>query len=233
MRIEDEVFKRCAFQFDRLLAYGFQYENAMYVYSKYIMHDNFRMDITISKDGKLVGRLHDMSFDEEYTNFRIKTQAGEFIAEVREQFENILLDIKEQCTIQRPYLYDQTNRISKRIMDVYQDEPEFLWERTPGCGVYRNKENQKWYAIIMDVERSKLDQGEEKVEIINVKLEEEYIQSLLQNEGYYPAYHMNKKKWISIILDDTIEDDKIVEYIKDSHAFTITKSKRKQEEKVL
>ena len=58
------------------------------------------------------------------------------------------------------------------------------------------------------------------MEIINVKLEEEKIKQLLNKQGFYPAYHMNKKSWISIVLDDTINDDEIMDYINESYQFT-------------
>lgn len=31
---------------------------------------------------------------------------------------------------------------------------------------------------------------------------------------------MNKKNWISIILDNTLSDDEIMSYIEESHRFT-------------
>ena len=34
---------------------------------------------------------------------------------------------------------------------------------------------------------------------------------------------MNKKKWITIILDNTIEDEEIIAYIKESYNLTCNK----------
>ncbi len=106
------------------------------------------------------------------------------------------------------------------LLESFGDEPEFLWEKDPLCGVFRNKNNKKWYAIVMNVKRSKLDIGDMKVDVLNVKLEGQRVQELLNEKGFYPAYHMNKKSWISIILDDTIDDSKVMECISESYRFT-------------
>jgi predicted DNA-binding protein (MmcQ/YjbR family) len=69
----------------------------------------------------------------------------------------------------------------------------------------------------MNINKSKITKGNNEVEIINVKLPEEDIKQLLNSSGYYKAYHMNKKNWITIILDDTINDEKIMDYINKSY----------------
>lgn len=45
-----------------------------------------------------------------------------------------------------------------------------------------------------------------KVEVLNIKVKESEIDNLLNKDGYYEAFHMNKRNWISIILDDTLSD---------------------------
>ena len=72
----------------------------------------------------------------------------------------------------------------------------------------------------MNISIGKISQGDYEVEIINVKLNEEKIKKLLKQKGFYQAYHMNKKNWISIILDNTLSDDEIMSYIEESHRFT-------------
>lgn len=44
---------------------------------------------------------------------------------------------------------------------------------------------------------------------MTVKVNPKDLPQLLQQEGIYPAYHMSKKNWISIILDDKVTDDKL------------------------
>ena len=90
----------------------------------------------------------------------------------------------------------------------------------------RNKDSKKWYAIIMNVDKSKLDEKSNgEVEIIDIKLEPSEIADLLKLDGFYPAYHMNKKSWISIILNDTVSDIKIMKLIDKSYSYTVSNKK--------
>ena len=56
---------------------------------------------------------------------------------------------------------------------------------------------------------------------MNVKIDEAKRDELHQIKGIYPAYHMNHRMWISIVLDETISDEKVMELVKCS--FNLTK----------
>ena len=221
MKLENEVFKKTHVDFNKLKEYGFVLENNKYKYSKNFMQDNFRADIMVDKDGILTGKVIDLTIGAEYISLRIKNNTGQFVSKVREEYTNILNDIKDKCFEKDYFITLQANRIAKKIINLYHDKPEFAWEKFPGYGIFRNQKNQKWYALIMNIAKSKLDKESSlEVEIINVKLNEEKITKLLKQKGFYPAYHMNKKNWISIILDNTLSDEEIIGYIKESHSYT-------------
>ena len=73
----------------------------------------------------------------------------------------------------------------------------------------------------MEINKNKLTKENKLVEVMNVKLPPDLINDLLKKEGFYKAYHMNKKYWISFILDDSIKDQELEELINIS--FTLTK----------
>ena len=99
---------------------------------------------------------------------------------------------------------------------------------SPGAAVIRHKENTKWYALIMDVKRDSLGlEGDEVVDIINVKCDKLMIGSILQNDGYFPAYHMNKENWITIILDGSVPIEEICGLIDISYGMALPKGKRR------
>ncbi|MBS7021024.1 MAG: MmcQ/YjbR family DNA-binding protein [Firmicutes bacterium] len=220
MNIEREIFKRSKFDFEKLLLYGFKKEENHYIFSKEIMDNAFQVIITITNDGAITGLIYDLSFHEEYTNFRIENQVGVFVSQVREAYKSVLEDIKSKCTTANYFITDQANRITHMVKEKYNDSPDFPWESSPGNGIFRNPQNDKWYGLIMNINKGKIDKGDYEVEIINVKLHENKIPQLLKKKGYYKAYHMNKKNWISIILDDTYSDEEIMSRIEESHAFT-------------
>ena len=216
MNIEDEVFKRSSIIFNRLEKYGFIKNNNNYVLEKQFLNDEFKAIITIDSNGKVDGKVIDLEVNEEYLGLRTEMM-GEFASKVREAYKSILIDIKNKCCVDNYFIKDQSNRINNYIKSKYNDSPEFLWKKFPGYAVYRNKRNNKWYGIIMNLDLSKLDNGNGEVEIMNVKLNENRVQDLLKKNGFYKAYHMNKADWISVILNDTIKDEIIMELLDESY----------------
>lgn len=102
----------------------------------------------------------------------------------------------------------QKERIIDYIKDFFGADPEYLWEKTPNSGVFRNDANKKWFAIIMDIPKSRLGYSDETVVyVLNVKCDPLMVSELQKQKGFFPAYHMNKDKWITAVLDDTVKDD--------------------------
>ena len=58
------------------------------------------------------------------------------------------------------------------------------------------------------------------VDLLNVKCDPILIGSLRQQKGYFPAYHMNKDSWISILLDGSVPSDEIKNLIEISYNLT-------------
>lgn len=223
MSIEKDIFKRNKFDYDKVLDYGFVFYENKYNYSINILNNSFRVDLTIIND-ELVGKIYDLNFNDEYTNFRIDNLVGDFVGKVRDEYINILIDIRNKCTNSYYFIFDQTNRIVNKIYDKYGDGPSFEWADTPGCAAIKNRDTGKWYGLVTNIDKSKLDSNfKGEIEIINVKLKPEEIIELLNENGFYPAYHMNKKNWISIILDDTLDDNIIMELIDESYLYSFKK----------
>ena len=212
MNIEYDVFKRSNIDFNKLIEYGFTFDKNNYTYSKDILDGNFLVQLNITKSNKITGKIIDKEINEEYILYRNIDNNGNFVNRVRNEYIKLLNDIKDKCTISEDFMFPQSNRIVKYIKETYNDNPEFLWDNSD-AGVFRNKKSDKWYGIIMNVDRSKITDGNGEIEVINVKLDEEMILSLLKEKGYYKAYHMNKKKWLSIILDDSLNDEEIFSLI--------------------
>ena len=60
---------------------------------------------------------------------------------------------------------------------------------------------------------------------MNVKVLPADVKNLILEEGIYECYHMNKKNWVSIILDDTLEDSQIEALLKQSYILTNSSNK--------
>jgi predicted DNA-binding protein (MmcQ/YjbR family) len=112
------------------------------------------------------------------------------------------------------------------IKSEFEVSGEYLWLSFPGYAVFRNKKNRKWFAIVADVRKCKLGlDGDETVDVINLKCDPILTGSLRLKPGFFPAYHMSKDKWISILLDGSVPDEEIMSLIHLSYEL-IDKSKK-------
>ena len=73
----------------------------------------------------------------------------------------------------------------------------------------------------MNIDYKKFYKKDGKVDIMNIKLNPSKIDNLINEDGFFRAFHMNKKTWISIILDDTVKDEKIMELIDESYNYAV------------
>lgn len=119
--------------------------------------------------------------------------------------ENIFSEIPENSLRDNVLQYAKT---------TYGTTPERLWRSHPDFLVLRHEDNQKWYGLVMDVEREKLHlpddlRKEDDVDILNLKCDPNLAGSLMANPGIFPAYHMNKVNWISVLLDGSVPEKQI------------------------
>ena len=91
------------------------------------------------------------------------------------------------------------------IQNHYGVSPEYLWQDTPNVCVFRHQRNRKWFAVVMnDIPAAKLGLKENKsLNLINLKCNPELAKMILiDHKNIFPAYHMNKKHWISVVLEN-------------------------------
>lgn len=216
MSIEEELFARYSFDEGKLAAYGFEPDGNALIYTATLPGGQF--EATVVYDGEVSGALVDLDTGEEYTNFRMERARG-FSAQVRQAYVDLLTDIRDECCQNRYFDAPQAQRICGLMAEAYGCAPEFLWPNIPSYAAFRREGNKKWFAVMGKVPRSKLDRGSgdaEPVEVLNVKVDPSRTTDLLAERGFYPAFHMSKKCWVSIILDDTLDDARIHPMIADS-----------------
>lgn len=117
-----------------------------------------------------------------------------------------------------------SKQIKQYIVEQYNSDEEHPWLKFPEYTVFRHKNNKKWFALIMDIPKCKIGlPGNEKTDILNVKCDPIMISSLLNKKGFFPAYHMSKSSWITIILDGSADDEEIKWLINMSYELTVSK----------
>ena len=110
-------------------------------------------------------------------------------------------------------------------LNTYSTSPDYPFDEDFETAVLRRADNRKWYAIVMRVSRSKFGlDSDEVIDVVNLKLPTEMFGSFGAADGVYPAYHMNKLHWISVLLPDAPDD--VVQFLVNV-SFEATKDKRK------
>ena len=111
-------------------------------------------------------------------------------------------------------------------LNTYGTSPDYPFDDLLETAVLRHADNRKWYAIVMQVSRRKLGfDSDEVIDVVNLKLPTEMFGSFGAPDGVYPAYHMNKLHWISVLLPDA-PDDVVLFLVNVS--FEATKAKKKK-----
>ena len=119
-------------------------------------------------------------------------------------------------------------QLEKILCETYAADMDHPWIKYPNYEVFRHSNNKKWFALIMDVSKNKLGfAGDEILDIVNFKCDPALIGSLRMENGFFPAYHMNKDSWITVALDGTVDDEEIKVLADMSYELTSTKKRRK------
>ena len=100
-----------------------------------------------------------------------------------------------------------TQEFLEHCLTTYGTTPDYPFDEDFETTVLRHADNKKWYAIAMRVSRRKFGfDGDETIDVVNLKLPTEMFGSFGAPDGVYPAYHMNKLHWISVLLPDAPDD---------------------------
>ena len=187
---------------------------------------DFLLRVRVTEEGKVEAELFDPEADAPYTLHLVENAGGNFVGEVRKDYEDALLLLAETCFDHAVYKQRLTKDLIQYAKERFDEDSEYLWERYPDCGVLRHQGNRKWYAVIMTVAGNKVGLSTENiVEIVDIRAEEEVVNSLVEKRGFAPAWHMNKKSWLTILLDGSVAFSTVVEMLEKSRALAAKKSK--------
>ena len=213
-----EIFKSYQFNQEKARAYGFVKNGEVWTYSYEILQGDFVMTVFIIADN-VSFQVFDQETADLYPQVHMESMRGSFVGNVREACLGILYQIRKACFEVQDFIFPQTKRIMTQVQEKYGNQLEYLWEKSPDTAVLRHEGNKKWYAVLMRISWEKLNKGKEGlVEAVNLKHDQ--VADLLSQKGIYPAFHMNKRYWISVALDDTLSDEEVLELIERSWNLT-------------
>ena len=137
-------------------------------------------------------------FHERYSLFDMTTTNSKIAEQLRQEAEEMVFQWCYSVDTSLVALKVQWNRWILEHITPYSAMPF----KKSAATVYNVKENGKWYALMMEIPFSKLGITSDEIALtLNVKIPPEEKEILLQEEGVFEAYHMNKKHWISIALN--------------------------------
>ena len=114
------------------------------------------------------------------------------------------------------------------VLSNYSAEPDRPWLNHPCFEVFRHSNNQKWFALVMDLPKSKLGlPSTDIVDVVNLKCDPILVGSLRDDTGIFPAYHMSKANWITVALDGSVPDEKLKVLLDLSYELTATKIRKR------
>ena len=221
MSLETDLLKRMEYEPAKLLSYGFVKEKDHYHYEKILAVDEMKAVFHVDGKGVLTGKVIDPFSNDEYIAIHLQRQKGVYVSSVRKEYLAVLSDIVKHCYHKVPFIFHQTNRINELIIKKYRISCEFSFSKYPHIGAYYHPTNQKWFGLIQCLDRSTFLAEKGECEILNLKVNGDEIQPLLEKDGFFGGYHMSKKSWISILLDDTVPDDIILKYVEESYQLTV------------
>lgn len=224
MRNLSTSLKNRIINYDKLLDNGFLKEKNKYLFEKSINNDEFKVIIEITKE-KQISKVIDQNTNDEYILIDTKT-TGSFVGKIKDEYEKIIKNFIEKCTIPNIFKSKNSKHVIKYIKNKYNDDLEYLWEKLPNCAIWRNKDNNKWYGLIMTIKESSLGlKSDNETEVLNLKYQKDQTDEIINNKTIYPAYHMNKSSWISIKLDEDINITEIENLIDNSYNLLINKNR--------
>lgn len=223
--MEKSIFSRKRWIESKMPACGFHKERKSYVLKKTFFNGDFLAILSVDATGQLTSRVIDTMTQDDYDALYQKNAHGTYVNMVRAAHTQLLEDIAASCCRDVLFASPQANRLTEAILTDFQVSPDFPWKGDPpyqSYGAFRHTSNRKWFALIMNVKRTVLDKDSDPdlIDILNLKIHPEEADSLHAVPGIYPAYHMNHRLWISIVLDDTLPDEKIMNLIRTSYQLT-------------
>ncbi len=202
---------------EKLKELGFLDKNGAYVCEKPIIDGDMTLFIEVSKDGEIKTKIVDCDTGEEYTLHMSDSACGSFVGRVRDEYKNHLSKVEGVLLKGYRFGSGQSGEIVDYVSKKYGDELEFLWD--DDNAIARRKDTGKWYLALLVVQGTKIGlSSEDKIEIIDLHASTEDIEKMVDGVRYFKGYHMNKKHWFTLVLDERVPSEEIFDLIDKSYS---------------
>ena len=117
--------------------------------------------------------------------------------------------------------------LTEYIFEAFSVEPDYPFPRDDVTCVFRHTDNRRWFGIMMKIPYRTMGMNRNgETDVVNVKCDPVLMGSLRGKPGFRPAYHMNKDKWITVLLDGSAGREEITALVDMSFRMTETKARK-------
>ncbi len=202
----------------KLLRFGFVPTDGGFGYATQILDGQFIFSMTVARDGELRTDVYDEATGEPYMLYQIPDAQGAFVGSVRAAVAEILQTIAQQCFETEIFKTDGAKNAISYVREIYGCEPEYLWEKFPANAVWRRRDNRKWFGAILTVSGRKLGlDTDEILEVLDLRMPPKKVREAIDGKKFFPAYHMNKQHWVTVLLSDAKEFGTVADMIDESY----------------
>lgn len=210
---DNRVFDKYIFLPEKALCNGFVLRDGFYIKKKPLRESGFYAVFQITADSMDI-QVYEEPDDELFLPFSANAD-GSFVGKIRADVDEARKEILKSCFA----LADIKALLLAYVKDTYGTEPEAPWGRLKEYHTLNTAVRHKWYGLFMLIPYRYLGvEREGKINVLNLKVKPGDIPSLIDNVHYFPSYHMNKKYWISILLDREADVERIKGLLDESYA---------------
>ncbi|MCD8286049.1 MAG: MmcQ/YjbR family DNA-binding protein [Clostridia bacterium] len=217
--IDTTIFDHLKPDVEKLISSGFGLsEDGSYLAKTPVSGGDFLFFLRIRPDGSVSTDVLDAGTGEPYMPYSVREAQGAFIGALNEECQLIAQRTADTC-FAKPGPGEQEHRISSYLLSKYNSVPERLWpEKYPDNVVWRRNDTGKWICLMMLLSASKLGiDSERTLPCMNLHVPEDTA-ARADHRTIFPAYHMNKKHWVTIILDGRMPIEDVMELIDTSYS---------------
>ena len=209
----NHIFDKYIFIPEKASVFGFKPCDGVYTATRPLDEIGFYAVIQITQSTINVN-VYEEPDGELYLPFNSNAE-GSFVGKIRAEVDEKLDDILKNCF----ELADIKAILLDYVREKYGTVPEAPWDYLKEYHTLNTAKRHKWYGIFMLIPYKYLGvEKEGKIDVLNLKVMPENIPPLIDHVHFFPSYHMNKKYWISILLDREADVKHIKKLLDDSYA---------------
>lgn len=209
----NNVFDKYIFSPGKAADCGFELRDGVYTAKRELSESGFYAVFNIT-GSSFEANVFEEPDGDEYLPFNSNSDGG-YVSAVRANVDNIKDEILRECFIPA----DIKGALLDYVREKYGTEPEAPWGPLREYHTLNTAKKHKWYGLFMLIPYRYLGIDKEgKINVLNLKAKPEDIPPLIDNVRYFPSYHMNKKYWISILLDREADTEHIKRLLDNSYS---------------